>query len=51
MISKNGATNLNHHFSPLCHYLFCEKGMPERSKDYQTNDERNACLTFQKGVF
>ena len=25
LTSKNGTTKLNHHFSPLCHYLFCKR--------------------------
>ena len=38
-----GTSDLNHHFSPLCHYLFCETYMIERSREYQINDERNVC--------
>ena len=45
LASKNGATCLNHYFSPLCHYLFCEIYMVERSKDYPINDECNVCST------
>ena len=42
---------LNHHFSPLCRYLFCEIYIIERSKEYQINDERNVCPTCQRGAF
>ena len=40
LTSKNGAIKLNHHVSPLCHYLFCETSMVERSKEYKINDEQ-----------
>jgi len=48
--SKNDTTYSNHQFLPLCHYLFCEIYVVERSKEYQANNERNVCPTCKKGV-
>ena len=42
---------LPHHFSSLCHYLFCEMYVVERSIEYQVNDEFHFCPTGKKGVF
>ena len=44
----SGTSDLNHHFPPLCHYLFCETYMIERSREYQINDERNVCPTCKR---
>ena len=41
---------VNYHCSPLCHYLFCEIYIVERSKEYQINDEHNLCPTCQRGI-
>ena len=46
----NGATHLNRHFSHLCHYLFCEIYMIDRSNEYHINDERIVCPICYKGI-
>ena len=41
---------LNHHFSPFCHYLFCETYMVQRPQEYQINDVRNVRRSCQSQI-